>query len=136
RPPLRPDAHPPVAARPVGTPAAPTGEAATPTRRQRRWLVLGPGLGSRCSARLRSARSCPSCGRLIVRAAVSRERNTFFKKRKKEKENDTPPPPSPSPPPHPTPGPIHPPFPLPVASHRLGAGHLVDQCPNGNPQKP
>jgi hypothetical protein len=58
----------------------------------------------------------------IVRAAVSRERNTFFKKRKKEKENDTPPPPSPSPPPHPTPGPIHPPFPLPVASHRLGAG--------------
>lgn len=89
----------------------------------------------------RSTSSCPNCGRLSsrgthslcrgscapsfphlfkyrLRSGFSREK--YFFKKKKEKENDTPSyiplittPPL---------GPIHPPFPLPFASHRLGAG--------------
>lgn len=127
----------PVAARPLPGPRLhPLGKRRLRLPRRRR-LSLGPGRSSRCPAppaAVPAVAACPPVAPTvsaaapapppfptsssIVCAAVSRERNTFFKK-KKEKENDTPSyiplittPPL---------GPIHPPFPLPFASHRLGA---------------
>ena len=106
--------------------------------RRRRRLFLGLGRGSRCptppaavpavaaclpaaptvSAAAPAAPSFPHLFKYRLRSGFSREK--YFKKKKKEKENDTPSyiplittPPL---------GPIHPPFPLPFASHRLGAG--------------
>ena len=122
---------------PVGTSAEPTGEAAAPAPEA---AAAVPRSWPR-QPQPHSARSCPSCGRLSargthsfccgsrapsfphlfkyrLRSGFSREK--YFFKKKKEKENDTPSyiplittPPL---------GPILPPFPLPFASHRLGAG--------------
>ncbi|EDL28141.1 mCG147910 [Mus musculus] len=126
----RPSSHPP-AARPWRDPMRPTGLAARTLRR--RWLLCSAAVpavaacGTHSLCPNSAAPSFPTSSS-IVRAAVSRERNTFLKKRKKEKENDTLPT---SPHHHPTPGPIYPPFPLPSASHRPDPGlpHSQDQCP-------
>lgn len=123
---------------PLGTLAAPTGEAADPAPKAAAAAV--PRSWPR-QPLPRSARSCPSCGRLSACGTHSLCRRScgpllspplqvssaqrflareILLKKKKEKENDTPSyiplittPPL---------GPIHPPFPLPFASHRLGAG--------------
>lgn len=105
---------------------------------RRRQLFPAPGRGSRClappaavpaaaagppvaptvSAAAPAAPSFPHLFKYRLRSGFSREK--YFFKKKKEKENDTPSyiplittPPL---------GPIHPSFPLPFASHRLGAG--------------
>ncbi|XP_063452697.1 nascent polypeptide-associated complex subunit alpha, muscle-specific form-like [Pan paniscus] len=126
---------------PVGTPAAPTGEAAAPTPEEAAAAAPSRGRYSHCSAPLAAVpavAACPLVAPTVSAAAPAApsfphlfkyrprsgfSREKYFFKKKKEKENDTPsfialittPPP----------GPIHPPFPLPFASLRLGAGPLA-----------